>query len=178
MTLSKRVSKLEIKSADAIKAMAEVEKLKRIAAREQWRKDNYQLMRWRMFMSLYGPDSDWYKCPDPEPEELAYAEAFREILKHYTDEQYVNYEPMTTAEKGFAFVVEQFFKDLGDDDLLYSYLWQYGSDLPSNTPLDTLAKLKIEADGLEWLQICYNDEQQEALEGELFEDCLSENFML
>ena len=109
-----------------------------------------------MFLSLYGPDSDYYKF-DPDPEDIqacvetvaqiGYSEMFREILKYY-DGDIVNYGPMKGPCLGaFAFAIELFYGALDHSTLLETYLRQYGSDLPCNTSLIDLAKLKIRRAG-------------------------------
>ena len=184
---SKRVGRLEVKSAHSIEVLAEAQRKMKIAAREQWRKDNCESKGWQMFLSLYGPDSDYYKF-DPDPEDpqaceetvaqIAYSEQFRDILKHYEGD-IVNYGPMKGPCLGaFAFAIELFYGALDSSTLIERYLFQYGGDIPSFTPLIDLAKMKIEESGLEWMQISYRDEMQQSLEESLFGEFLSENFMM
>jgi hypothetical protein len=187
LTASKRVSRLEVKSAGSIEALAEAQRKMKIAAREKWRQDNHGSQGWQLFLSLYGPDSDYYKF-DPDPEDprtceetvaqIAYSEQFRDILKHYEGDT-VNYGPMKGPYLGaFAFAIELFYGTLDSSTLLETFLHQYGGDLPAYTPLIDLAKMKIEESGLEWMQISYSDEMQQSLEESLFGEFLSENFMM
>src|SRR5512138_994366 len=147
LTASKRMSRIEVKSADAIGALAEEERRKRIEAREQWRKDNHDVIRWKMFLDLWGPDSNWYTF-DPDPEnpksgaeyiaQIAYSEQFRDVLKHY-DGCIVDYSHMKGCNGAFAYAIEAFYSSIGDYDLLTDYLSLYGDDLPANTPHIDLA---------------------------------------
>lgn len=184
---SKRVGRLEVKSAGSIEALAEAQRKMKIAAREQWRQDNNESKGWQLFLFLYGPDSDYYKFdPDPEDQQaceekvaqIAYSEQFRDVLKHYEGDT-VNYGPMKGPCLGaFAFAIELFYGALDSSALLCAYLRQYGGDLPAYTSLIDLAKMKIEESGLEWMQISYSDEMQQSLEESLFGEFLSENFMM
>ncbi len=180
----KQIDRLEVKSARSIEALAEAQ---RIAAREQWRQDNHESKGWQMFLSLYGPDSDYYTF-DPDPEDLqacaekvaqiSYSKQFGDVLKYYNGD-IVNYGPMKGLCFGaFAFAIELFYDALDKSTLLETYLFQYGDDLPCNTPLIDLAKAKIAESGLEWMQICSCDEMQQSLEESLFGEFLSENFMM
>ncbi len=181
MTIGKRVSRLEIKSADSIGAMAEAERNKKIEARNKWREDNHVRIRWHMFLELFGPDSDWYKTPDVSQPcvigEIAYAEMFRKVLAEHYDDHIVNYGKMKGLEvPAFVQAIEMFFEQIDDYDLLTSYLAYISGDLPARTPLEDVAALKIAKDGLEWLQIAWNDEMQLRLENHAFGEWISKDF--
>jgi len=184
LTASKRVSRVEIKSAGALQTLAEEQRKKKIEAREQWRKDNHERIRWQMFLSLYGPDSDWCTF-DPDPEdhdscvekvaEIAYSAQFRDVLKHYND-HLVDYSHMRGCEGAFAFAIELFYEGMADADLLKKALCHYGAELPSNTPYIELAKKKIAEHGLEWMQIAYSDEMQQIIEEQAIGSWISKDF--
>lgn len=182
LTASKRIGRLEVKSAPSIGALAEVQRRKKIEAREEWRKTNHEGNRWSMFLALWGPDSDWcYVIDALESSEqrasLAYRDLIRRTLAKY-DGNKVNYDAMTPDEGALATIVEEFYAHISNHTLLTTYLSFYGSDLPCNTPYIDLAIKKIDECGLEWLQIAYNDELQKQLEERVFGEDLSDNFMI
>ena len=141
-----------------------------------------------MFLSLYGPDSDYYKF-DPDPEDIQACRTKRFlpnwILRDVQGDSKVlrrRYRELWSHERSplgaFAFAIELFYGALDHSTLLETYLRQYGSDLPCNTSLIDLAKMKIEESGLEWMQIAYSHEMQRSLEESLFGEFLSANFMM
>lgn len=174
MNFDRRIDKLESENVLAVGKM-------KAESIEEWRKQNYERIRWEMFLELWGPDSDWYSVGEnPASVEdhacAAYKDLFTRALSKYKG-HIVDFDPMTGEERAFAFAIEEFFASLSDRGLLSDCLGNYGSDLPSATLDIDLAKMRIEKEGLEWLQITWSKEQQKALEKLVFGEFISENFV-
>lgn len=181
-TASKRIGRIEVKSADAIQALAEEERRKKAEALNEWRKENHDRLRWQMFLAIYGPESDWFRTPDGgDPidivAETAYAAKFKQMLAKYYDGHLVDFGRVKGLEDGaFCEAIELFYGAINDSVLLECFLLNLNvGDGPDD--LLRLAREKITKDGLEWLQICYSTEGQQSLEESFFGEFLSEDFV-
>lgn len=185
LTASKRISRLEVKSANAIDRMAEDQRVKKAEALEEWRHKNCSRIAWDLFALLEGPKLEHpnnYVKKDGEEEDvfvdshLAYFAMLDRVLKHGLNEEgYLDMSKMSTEERAFAVCLERLFMrtDTEDGWLLEKAITDQAIALGIGVALLSEHKLSIaeavkqideHRDGPEWRQICDSNEGQAELD--------------
>ena len=175
LTATKRMGRVEIKSAGALQTLAEEQRKRKAEAREQWRIKNTERLRWEMFLRNHGPDSmymnqtpeDLVKYPD-EAEEIEAAIACRKLcqpaLKKYKG-HIVDYKAMNDTEKAFACLLEDFNTFIDTDFLFGEDLDRWSDKLgldESRPPFDDLiAAIDDHVGNSDWREIYRLQEAQD-----------------
>jgi hypothetical protein len=185
MSASKRMSRIEVKSADAIDALAEEERRKKAEVLEKWREKNCVRLSWDLFALLEGPKLEHpgnYKKEEGDDEEsnafvdshLAYFDMIERVLKHGIDEDgFINVVGMSKEEMAFAVCLEGlFWRFEADDWLLNRGIQDQAIALGIGLALhkgeisiaDAVAKIDEHRGGPEWRQICATNAEQEEMD--------------
>lgn len=183
-TASKRMSRLEVKSARGIEALAEEERRKKADALEEWRQQNCARIAWDLFALIEGPKlghPDNYKKEDGEEDvfvdsHLAYFAMLDRILKHGLNEDgYLEMSKMSTEERAFAVCLENLYMKTDNDDgwLLNKGITDQAIALGIGAALLTKHEISVaeavrlideHRGGPEWRQICGTNEGQEEMD--------------
>jgi hypothetical protein len=193
MIPSKRIGRLEVKSADAIQEMAEAERAKKAAALEEWRDENCQRIAWDLFLLLQGPKL-WH--PDDLKEDLdddspfaednklflkshlAYFAMIERVLKYGFEEVDGIYTlkkaGMTKEEMAFVICLENLFDryDTEDGWLLSRGVMAQARALGLGSALyneeisnaEVVEKIDEHRGGPEWRQVCGTNAAQEEMD--------------
>jgi len=184
LTASKRMDRLEVKSAHSIEALAEDQRNKKAAALEEWRQQNCTRIAWDLFALIEGPKlehPDNYVKEEGEEEDvfvdsyLAYFAMIDRVLKFGLDEEgFLKRSKMSTEERAFAVCFDHLFNRTDTDDgwLLNKGIFDQNIALGNGLALHNGEITVAEAvqcidehrGGPEWRQICDSNEAQEALD--------------
>lgn len=186
MSALNRISRLEVKNAGSITAMAEAERKKKLEALEKWREQNSNRLSWDLFALVIGPrleHPDNYKVHEDESDgDRAFCESHQaffamvdRVLKHgFNEEGYLNLLSMDAEERAFAVCLEDLFDryDTKDGWLLNraitSQMIALGLGSAHHNGEISTAEVVQKIDewrgGPEWRQIAYSNEEQEKLD--------------
>ncbi len=181
-----KVSKLEVKNADAIQAMAEAERRKKARALEEWRQKNYARIAWDLFALLEGPKlehpNNYIKEEGVEDEfvdsHLAYFAMLDRVLKYGLNEEgFLDQSKMSTEERAFAVCLERLYGRTDTDDgwLLNKAITDQSIALGLGLAFykgeisiaEVVQRIDEHRGGPEWRQICDSNEAQSELDANL-----------
>jgi hypothetical protein len=182
LAASKRISRLEIKSADAIRGLADEAREKKARALEEWREKNHQRLTWDLFAlietgKLENPEN--YKKDLIESEfiksDLAYFSMIERVLSHGIDSDgSLNTDGMSAEERAFAVCLEKLFDRTDNEagELLRIGVFEQAIALGIGLAVydgemfiaDAVAMIDAHRGGPEWRQIRATNAEQEELD--------------
>jgi len=181
-----RISRLEIKNADSINAMAEAERKKKLEALEKWREENSNRLAWELFALVIGPKLehlDNYNVHEDQSEgDRAFCEAHQaffamvdRVLKHgFNEEGFLNLTKMNAEERAFAVCLEDLFNRYDTEDgwllnrAITAQMIALGLGMAHHNSEMSTAEVVQKIDewrgGPEWRQVAATNADQEKLE--------------